>query len=104
MTAEEKNTNFNEFLMRQLSYRNYVQLPTVFEESPRKRTVIIENPEVAYLDHAIKVARLLAEDDKSKSPCEWFEVLINEYQFGKKNITIDEANLAKAGLEAQSAQ
>lgn len=96
--AEEKNTEFNAFLMRQLSYRNYIGLSQAFDESAKKRTLIIQNPEIASLGHALSLSRLLAEDDNTKTPSEWLEVLITEYGFGKKNITVDEASTAKAGL------
>jgi hypothetical protein len=100
--TEQKNLDFNGFLMQQLSYRNYLGLSEAFDESPKKRTLIIQNPEVASLQHLISLSRLLAEDDGSRTPSEWFEFLITEYNFGKKNITLDEASLAKAGLQVRA--
>ncbi|HLG35535.1 MAG TPA: hypothetical protein VI757_11695 [Bacteroidia bacterium] len=94
--------NLDDLLMVSLSYKHYINLSAYFEESPKMRTAILRNPKTAYMKHLIALSRLLAEDDNSRSIIEWFEHLITEYSFATDNTTVDEVEVAKAGLEAQN--
>lgn len=80
MAKNNRKVKFEQFLKDNLSYSDFINLPSLLDESRRSTTILLQNPEIGKISQLTSLILLL----KKRNPSITVDALIKDFKFGSK--------------------